>query len=652
MSGKRPGQVVRLAVSACLAFVAGCSSGSYRMRPPPPRNASIQGNSSGRGASLADLGVPAQSLPAPGEEVWIIEKSAGAAASPEQGAELEPGCGMLLDVHGGQLTPFAITRTAVKADIHGCIASVGVRQRFTNPARQTAEAAYVFPLPQNAAVSDFVMSLGNRHIRGIIRESAEAHKIYEEAKSLGFLASLMVQSGPNVFVQHVANLAPGGQIDVEIQYFHTLPYRDGWFVFELPLISGPRGAGWPKRRERDGRDVSVAIHLDAEFPIAKVECPTHKMSIAFTGNTIADATLIPADKIPNVDLMLRYKPGGGGMASALTTQPDGNGGVFSLLLAPPDRPGDFAERPLEMIFAIAGDAGKSGTSAASQLLRTLKPSDTFAIVRVDRDGAVPLTDRLTPATADNAEHYASILSQVSPSGRGDVLAAAMKQPRDPARLRCICLVTIGSDNLQSTLADLEGISSADHVLVLGAGRDVHRDAINAIARAGCGAEICLMSAKDSQSLLADLTQRLRHPALTDWRINWDGAGISEIYPHPAPDLFPGRAVLLTGRYDGSPPRSVTIQGRVGGRPVQWKIPARALPAARGRSPIASVWARMKIADLTLAAARRPNPLLPDQVRQIALSYGLLSRYTAFVGVDALTRAPLNDPPAPQRTQKN
>ena len=99
---------------------------------------------------------------------------------------------------------------------------------------------YVFPLPQNAAVNEFVMTIGDRHIRGIIREREEAEQIYAEARQQGYVASLLTQERPNIFTQSVANIEPGKQIDIDINYFHTLAYDDGGYEFVFPMVVGPR----------------------------------------------------------------------------------------------------------------------------------------------------------------------------------------------------------------------------------------------------------------------------------------------------------------------------------------------------------------------------------------------------------------------------
>ena len=84
------------------------------------------------------------------------------------------------------------------------------------------------------------MTIGERRIRGIIREREEAERIYEAAKSQGYVASLLTQERPNVFTQKVANIEPGKQIDINIKYFSTLAYADGWYAFVFPMVVGPR----------------------------------------------------------------------------------------------------------------------------------------------------------------------------------------------------------------------------------------------------------------------------------------------------------------------------------------------------------------------------------------------------------------------------
>jgi Ca-activated chloride channel homolog len=146
------------------------------------------------------------------EELWVIVKPEGEAKKNDS----TPGCGAMM----AKLTkeekevPLPLKHTDVKGSVAGYIATVEVTQQFHNPYSEKIEASYIFPLPENAAVNEFVMTVGERKIRGIIREREEAEKIYNEARQQGYVASLLTQERPNIFTQKVANIEPGKQIDV------------------------------------------------------------------------------------------------------------------------------------------------------------------------------------------------------------------------------------------------------------------------------------------------------------------------------------------------------------------------------------------------------------------------------------------------------
>ncbi|MCP4593682.1 MAG: hypothetical protein GY842_23345, partial [bacterium] len=164
------------------------------------------------------------SFPSPDEELWIIQR-------PEQPDPMprddRPGCGTLVCKREDKEIPLPLKHTDVDASISGYIATVEVTQQYHNPYDGKIEAVYVFPLPQNAAVNEFVMTVGERRIRGIIRERKEAERVYNEAKRQGYVASLLTQERPNVFTQSVANIESGKNIDINIKYFNTLAYADG-----------------------------------------------------------------------------------------------------------------------------------------------------------------------------------------------------------------------------------------------------------------------------------------------------------------------------------------------------------------------------------------------------------------------------------------
>ncbi|HSP64464.1 MAG TPA: VIT domain-containing protein, partial [Pyrinomonadaceae bacterium] len=146
----------------------------------------------------------------------------------------------VLDPSGKPRGVCPLKHTSAKAEISGFLARVVVTQEFENPFDEKIEAVYTFPLPQNAAVDDMTMVVGDRTVRGKILRREEAEAVYEAAKTNGQTASLLNQERPNIFTQSVANILPGEQIKITISYVETLKYEDGAYEFVFPMVVGPR----------------------------------------------------------------------------------------------------------------------------------------------------------------------------------------------------------------------------------------------------------------------------------------------------------------------------------------------------------------------------------------------------------------------------
>ncbi len=141
---------------------------------------------------------------------------------------------VVLDPGGKPKAKCPLKQTQVKAEISGFLSRVNVTQEFENPFQETIEAVYTFPLPQNAAVDDMTMIVGDRTVRGKILRREEAQAVYDAAKAGGQVASLLNQERPNIFTQSVANILPGEQVKITISYVETLKYEDGSYEFVFP----------------------------------------------------------------------------------------------------------------------------------------------------------------------------------------------------------------------------------------------------------------------------------------------------------------------------------------------------------------------------------------------------------------------------------
>ncbi|MCH8926114.1 MAG: marine proteobacterial sortase target protein, partial [Proteobacteria bacterium] len=130
--------------------------------------------------------------------------------------------------------------TDVRIAVTGLISRVTVRQHFVNPSNAWMEGIYVFPLPERSAVDRLTMTVGGREIAGRIMEREAARKTYEKAAAQGKRASLLSSERANVFTTAVANIGPGEEIVIEIEYQDRVAYDDGRFSLRFPMVVAPR----------------------------------------------------------------------------------------------------------------------------------------------------------------------------------------------------------------------------------------------------------------------------------------------------------------------------------------------------------------------------------------------------------------------------
>ena len=617
---------------------------------------------------------PALALASPDEEVWIIAQSS--AAVDDSTTDDSPGSGAMVaefapadDSQPIEQIPLPLKHTAVDAQINGYISAVSVRQTFENPYSQKIEAVYLFPLPEKSAVNEFLMTIGDRKIRGILREKEEAVAIYNEARRQGYSASLLVQHRPNVFEQKVANIEPGKSIDVDIKYFHTLTYNDGWYSFVFPTVVGPRfnppGSKDPiearprgsnsggstavtylRPNERSGHDISISVSIDAGVPIEEVRSshvieatnPTRKQAVVSLANK---ATL------PNRDFILDFKVAGEQIRSNLLTHvdPESGQGYFTMMLYPPAGLEHLPRKPMELVFVLDASGSMSGVPMAQakqailEALAHLQPNDTFQIIRFS-DNASQFGPNPVPATAHNIARATGFVRNLSGGGGTmmiEGIKAALDFPHDPSRLRFVTFLTDGYiGNEQEIIGEVHKRIGASRIFSFGVGSSVNRYLLERMAREGRGAVAYLGPADSGAEIMGAFFNRISHPAMTDLAIDWGNMQVSDVYPARAPDLFVGRPVFVTGKFSGQP-GAVTVSGLADNETQQFVINAAGPDDAS--SNISKIWARLRIADLSDRQAweNDPHDELGIEIRETALRYQLMSAYTSFVAVDASRR---------------
>jgi Ca-activated chloride channel family protein len=582
---------------------------------------------------------------------------------------------VVLDPGGKPKASCPLKHTDVKAEISGFLSRVLVTQEFENPFKEKIEAVYTFPLPQNAAVDDLTMIVGDRTVRGRILRREEAQAVYEAAKSGGQVASLLDQERPNIFTQSVANILPGEQVKITISYVETLKYEDGSYEFVFPLVVGPRyvpgsstgsqGRGFSPDTERvpdgsritpqpvpagmrAGHDISLDITLDAGVPIDALSSKSHAVDIERADLRNAHVRLKNSSVIPNKDFILKYDVAGKGIDDALLTHASESGRFFTLILQPPERVAVEDVTPKELVFVLDTSGSMSGfpiekaKETMKLALDNLYPADTFNLITFSGDTRI-LFPEPVPATAENLKKAQAFLSASSGYG-GTEMMKAIKAALDPSdfqdHVRIVCFMTDGY--VGNDMEIISAVQKHPHarVFAFGIGSSVNRFLLDKMAEQGLG-EVEYVALNDDGSAAARrFHERVRNPLLTDIAVDWNGLPVTDVYPHRIPDLFGAKPVIVTGRYTAPGHGIVRLKGKMSGREFVREIPVDFPESQTQHSVLASLWARSRIDDLMgqdYNGVQQGNmrPELKETITNLGLEYRLMTQFTSFVAVEEM-----------------
>ncbi len=612
--------------------------------------------------------------------------------SPANGHSDFPGTGCLRTEIDGELIDIPLKRTAFHADVAGPVARVRVTQTFTNPYRDTIEAVYVFPLPHEAAVSDFEMRIGDRRIQGDIERREQARRMYEDAKRRGHMAALLEQERPNIFTQSVANILPGHDINVTITYVETLRYQEGAWDLAIPTVVGPRfnppgsrpefvpasdwgGNEWEGEDEEDdddffdslfrrGRDRSrdrvengpvlppgtqtthdleIRVDWNAGIPIDRIESPTHRIDVQRRGESRAKIALQRSDSTPNKDFVLRMRPEGSAPRAGAVAYHDGHDGYVSVIVHPKLNLRRTDVTPKEMVFVLdtsgsmAGEPIAAAKSLVRHALRNVNEDDTFQIIRFS-EHASEFAARPVPATAANVRRALRYLDQLEGEGGTMMLEgvkAALDFPSDPDRVRLVMFLTDGYiGNEAQVLQAIRARIGDARLFSFGVGSSVNRFLLDEMSREGRGAVQYFLPGSSVQGEVARFYSRIRNPHLTDVELVWHGVSVDDRYPDRVPDLFGGAPLVVNARYDRARKDAwLEVRGRCGRRPWKQRVELDLPRSEEGNPAVGALWARAKIADLERLDLRGQRPQAAEEITRLGLAHSLVTKYTSFVTIE-------------------
>jgi len=525
-------------------------------------------------------------------------------------------------------TSVARVSSTVRVVVDGRVARFEVQERFRNTGGGIAEGTYHYPLPGEAAFSDFSLFQGEQELKGEMMASAQARSIYEEIVRRRKDPALITLVGHGLIRAQVFPIQPGETRTVILRYTQLLG-RDG-DALRLRYAAGDRGDA----------PVSFAAEIRRGDDFATPYSPTHQIEDTRRDGMLR-VTIAPPVR-GDVDLVLPFRRGLVG-GTVLTHANPGEDGFALLFLSPPASDGDAqVSRDLTLVVDVSGSMSgeklEQAKSALRQSLGMLQPRDRFRLIAFS-SGVRYFREGWTTGTRDalaDARRFVDDLVANGGTNLEGAVDAALADRGASERLSLILLLTDGLPSVGEQAPDRIAASAAGRIgrariFTVGVGHDVNTYLLDRLAVEGRGSATYVSPGADVGDAVGGVLSKLERPALVDLRIVESPVRFEEQAPATLPDLFYGEELVILARYRGEGSGPVVIEGTRNGRRERFTISARFSRQENDAAYIPPLWAARRIGELTRQIRLEgASPSLVDRVKELGLRYGILTEYTSYL----------------------
>ena len=536
----------------------------------------------------------------------------------------------------------AIRYHHVTVTIRDQVAVTHVDQVFYNPNSWQIEGTYIFPIPLDAVVTNFILWIDGAPVEGQVLDATQARQTYESIVATMRDPALLEYIGQGAVQARIFPIPPYGERRIELEYSQAMPAEGDLVRYVYPLNT-ERFSVLPLE------SVSVSVDIQSSVPIRATYSPSHDISVTRESDTHVRAGYEASNVLPDTDFALYYSLGETQAFHVLSyrdpldaADPDG---YFLLLLAPGIQQ-DTLPIPKDLILVLDrsgsmdGEKFRQAQQAMDYILSHLNPGDRFNIITFST-GTERFANRLRPAEdAGNARTWVNGLRADGSTdiNRALLEAADMVDEERPTYLIFLTdgLPTEGVTDSERILSNFAGAASPDlRLFVFGVGYDVDTYLLDSLAQAHHGSSTYVLPEDRLDELLSTFYARISTPVLTGLELDFDGLVSYDLYPDPLPDLFAGSQVLVVGRYRDGGRVDVTLSGLVNSQPRQYiyedQYFSEESPNDNVLKAIPRLWATRKIGyllnEIRLSGA---NQELIDQVVRLSIRFGIVTPYTSYL----------------------
>ncbi len=537
---------------------------------------------------------------------------------------------------------YEIKEVTVDARVRDQVVEVQVAQTFHNPGSVQLESEFLFPLPEDGAVSNLVLLADGQEITGRVLPKDEARRVYEEIVRSKRDPALLEYMGRGLFRTSVFPIPPGADRKVTLRYTQLLK-RDGKVVeFSYPF-------GTQKFTAKPIQRLELRARIESKEPIKSIYSPTDDAVVKRSGEREATVELVRRDVVPTADFRVIYTLADGAIgANVLSYRPSaGDDGYFLLLASPEFKAADAKPQAKTVVFVLDRSGSMSGKKieqARESLkfcLNNLRDDDTFNVVVYDDrvDSFKPELQRFSRESRDEAVRFVDNVRPGGSTNINEALTTALRMLHDDGRPQYVLFLTDGlpTAGVTGEAAIAENVKKANmrnaRLFVFGVGFDVNARLLDRLSGGNSGTSEYVKPDENIEAKVSRFYAKLTAPVLARVQVELTGTDTNRLYPRDLPDLFEGGQLTLAGRYTKSGRTTVRLSGKVGDERRTYEFSADlGDPGANSSYDfVERLWAVRRVGDIIdQIDLRGQNKELTDELVELSKKYGILTPYTSFL----------------------
>ncbi|MGC1722820.1 MAG: VIT domain-containing protein [Isosphaeraceae bacterium] len=545
---------------------------------------------------------------------------------------------------------YEIREVSIDARVRDQLAEVQVAQTFHNPGSVQIESEFLFPLPEDGAVQNFVLLVDGRELPGRLMNKDEARRIYEEIVRTKRDPALLEYMGRGLYRTSVFPIPPGALRKVTMRYTQLCRRDRDVIEFSYPL-------GTQKFTAKPVQRLTVNILLQSKNAIKSVYCPSDDARIDRVGDHEARISMERRDVVPSNDFRLVYSLSDGALGAAVISYrpSSGDDGYFLLLASPEVKAADARPQPKTVIFVLdrsgsmAGKKIEQARKALKSVLNNLREDDLFNIIVYDDrvESFKPELERYRSHSREDAERFVDNIREGGSTNIDSALKTALGMVRDDSRPSYVLFLTDGlptsGETQELKIADncRQANSRRARLFCFGVGFDVNARLLDRLSGGNSGTSEYVKPDEDIEAHVGRFYAKMTSPVLADLRVELAAIDVNRTYPGDLPDLFEGGQIVWVGRYRQSGRTTLRITGKVGGERRSFEFPAELEDSDRGSAHefVERIWATRRVGYLIdQIDMSGQNRELIDELVSLSTRYGILTPYTAFLADE---RVPLH-----------